>query len=244
MSLVRLLLDAGNSRLKWAVVADGRWQANGVTEYTDLAPLAAWHAPQTCAYVASVANPENEERLRVWLETARIPVRWLVAEAAFDDVHNAYAPPEQLGVDRWMALLGARQRTRAPALVVSAGTALTVDALSAQGEFVGGLIVPGMALMRGALRQGTARVDAGEGTWRDFPRCTADAVETGITAALCGAIRLQQARLADQSNGVPHCFVTGGDAPRLLPHLGFAAEHVPGLVLEGIDRVVRKETAA
>jgi type III pantothenate kinase len=242
--MTRLLLDAGNTRLKWAVGTGDRWQAQGAAHYDDLAPLAAWHAPQTQVYVASVTNDENERRLRSWFEAAGMAVRWLGAEAVFGEVRNAYTVPERLGVDRWMALIAARARSRAASLVVSAGTALTIDALSAAGEFMGGLVVPGGNMMRTALQEGTARVGHGEGQWQDFPRRTEDAVETGIVAALCGAIASQYDRLARAAGDCPHCFLTGGDAIRLLPHLGMAVEHVPALVLEGIDCVARKEASA
>ncbi len=244
MGKVRLLLDAGNTRLKWAAVVDGHWQAQGVTPYTDLTPLAAWQATQTQVYVASVTQAENEACLRTWFDSAGMPVRWLTAEGVFGEVRNAYAVPGQLGVDRWMALIGVRQRSRETSLVVSAGTAMTVDALDAKGEFMGGLVLPGIGLMRAALQTGTARVAYVAGQWQDFPRCTGDAVETGITAALCGAILGQYGRLARATHDAPRCFITGGDAMQLLPHLELAAEHVSGLVLEGIDSVARKEAGA
>ena len=142
-----------------------------------------------------------------------------------------------------MGLLAARQRTQEPTLVVSVGTAMTVDALSADGVFLGGLIVPGVSLMRQALRQGTAGVAEVTGTWQAFPRTTADGVESGIVAALCGAIRSQHARLAETAGQVPRCLMTGGDAERLLPHLALSVEHVPALVLEGVDCVAREDKA-
>ncbi|MEW6120876.1 MAG: type III pantothenate kinase [Pseudomonadota bacterium] len=240
MSMPRLLLDAGNTRLKWAVVVDGTWQTHGAADYTALpeaVPL-PMHA-----YVASVTHPENEERLRAWCGKLGIPVRWLGVEAAFGDLRNRYDHPEQLGVDRWMALIAIRQRTRGAALIVSAGTAVTIDALAADGDFLGGMIVPGCALMRTALKQGTARIEDIDGEVRDFPRKTADAVESGILAALAGAVRTQYARLGACASVRPRCFLTGGDAAYLLPHLAIAAEHVPNLVLEGIDCVAGKEAA-
>lgn len=139
-----------------------------------------------------------------------------------------------------MCLLGARARTPRATLVVSAGTAMTIDALSAAGEFLGGLILPGMALMRSALQQGTARAAAPDGSWQAFPRCTADAAYSGIIAALLGAIRAQYDRLATRSGEPPGCLITGGGAEVLLPYLAIAAEHVPMLVLEGVDRVARE----
>jgi type III pantothenate kinase len=239
----RLLLDAGNTRLKWAVVEGGLWREQGGTAYADLSALATVLEAGIDCYIASVAREQRENQISALLAPFAITPRWLTAEAHQLGVTNSYANPQQLGVDRWMGLLAARQRTQAPTLVVSVGTAMTVDALSADGVFLGGLIVPGVILMQQALRQGTAGIAKASGTWQAFPRTTADGVESGIVAALCGAIRSQHARLAETAGQVPRCLMTGGDAERLLPHLALSVEQVPALVLEGVDCVAREGKA-
>ena len=238
MSGRRLLLDAGNTSLKWAVVEDGRWHATGRSDYADWSALTAQLKGGTDCFVASVTSAAHEQQIATLLEAAGIPPTWLAAEADFGDVKNTYLDPRQLGVDRWMALIAARQHTCETALVVSVGTAMTVDALSAAGTFLGGVIVPGVRLMRQAL-QHTARVEVATGDWQAFPRTTADAVQSGIVAALCGAITQQHARLAEATGMAPRCLLTGGDAETVLSHLSVPAEHVPALVLEGIDCVAR-----
>jgi type III pantothenate kinase len=243
MSGKRWLFDAGNTRLKWAVVEDGLWREQGSTDYADLSALEPVLEPGVGCYIASVARAQHEKQISALLAPYAITPIWLTAEARFADVRNSYANPQQLGVDRWMGLIAARQRTRSATLVVSAGTAMTVDALSADGVFLGGVIVPGVTLMQQALRQGTAGVAEVSGSWQAFPRTTADAVQSGIVAALCGAIQQQYARLAEVSGTTPHCFLTGGDADTLLPHLALSADPVPALVLEGIDWVAREERA-
>ena len=240
MNRRRLLMDAGNSRLKWAVVEAGQWRAQGGSEYVDLSALQAQLTAGTDCFIASVASTVQEQQLAALLEAAGLGATWLTAEAAFSDVKNTYLNPQQLGVDRWMGLIAARRRTHEPVLVVSVGTAMTVDALSADGVFLGGVIVPGVSLMRQALQQGTARIGDAAGHWQAFPRTTADAVQSGIVAALCGAIQLQHARLAEAAGAAPHCLLTGGDAAMLLPHLTVPAELVPALVLEGMDRVTNE----
>lgn len=239
MNRLRMLIDAGNSRLKWALVEDGQWRAQGSTDYSDWAALKTHLTLAGHCFVASVADAAREQKLAALIQAAGVAATWLTAAAAFDEVKNCYRNPEQLGVDRWMGLIAARKRSRTATLVVSAGTAMTVDALSAEGVFLGGLIVPGARLMQQALLQGTARVDAVAGQWQAFPRGTADAVRSGIVAALCGAISQQYARLAEVSSGAPHCLLTGGDAEMLLPHLPVRPEHAPDLVLEGISCVAR-----
>lgn len=239
MKARRLLMDAGNSRLKWAVVEKGQWSEQGVSDYADLSDLSRCLGSDIDCAIASVAPAIHEDTIRLLLASFGIVPRWLVAEASFDGVTNGYLDPGQLGVDRWMALMAARRRTSAPTLVVSAGTAMTVDALSAEGVFLGGVIVPGISLFRQVLVQGTARVSAVPGDWQAFPRCTADAVQSGAIAALCGAIQVQYAHLSEAAGVMPLCLVTGGDAQRLLPYLRFPVEYVPTLVLEGIDCVTR-----
>lgn len=236
----RLLIDAGNSSLKWAVVEDEQWRAHGRGDYGDWSALQAQLTSGTRCFIASVTRAANERQLATLLEAASIAPAWLKTEATFADMKNAYVNPQQLGVDRWMGLIGARQRTHEPVLVASVGTAMTVDALTADGVFLGGVIVPGVALMRQALRRGTAQIADEAGEWQAFPRTTADAVQSGIVAALCGAIHVQHARLAEASHATPRCLVTGGDAGMLLPHLDMPAEQVPSLVLEGIDCVARR----
>jgi type III pantothenate kinase len=239
----RLLIDAGNTRVKWAVVDAGRWVAQGGGDYADWSGLDGVLAPGMDCFVASVAGAGQAGRLAEVLETAGIEPTWLAPSAECAGVTNSYLTPAQLGVDRWMGLFGARARTGDATLVVSAGTALTVDALTAGGVFLGGVITPGVGLMRRSLADGLARVSQTAGQWQAFPRCTADAVESGIAAALCGAIEQQYARLASVSSGPPRCLLGGGDAEMLLPHLGVPAEHAPALVLEGIERVAKESRA-
>jgi type III pantothenate kinase len=222
------------------MVEAGKWGAQGSGDYADWTALAAEMTAGIVCYIASVTDSVREQQLAARLEAAGIQSTWLLAEAGFGEVTNTYLNPQQLGVDRWLGLIAARQRTRAPVLVVSAGTAMTVDALSAEGVFLGGVIVPGASLMRQSLQQGTARVNDATGDWQAFPRSTADGVQSGIIAAMCGAIQLQHARLAEVAGTPPHCLLTGGDAGMLLPHLSVSAEVVPALVLEGIDCVARE----
>lgn len=240
MNARRLLLDAGNTRLKWAVVEDGQWQARGSAHYSDLSALTRLLERDAACYIASVARAQHEAQIAALLAPYSIMPTWLSAEARFADVINTYANPRQLGVDRWMGLIAARQRSRTATLVVSVGTAMTVDALSPEGEFLGGLIVPGIVMMQRALQQGTAQVAEASGTWKMFPRTTADAVQSGVIAALCGAIQRQYEQLAATAGVQPRCLLTGGDAECVLPCLDLPVELVPGLVLEGMERVTRE----
>lgn len=241
MSAKQLLVDAGNTRIKWAVSEAGNWVSQGHGDYVDWTGLRQILSGVTRCHVASVASAARTAELASVLAEAGVAVIWLRAEARYGDVLNGYAEPHQLGVDRWMGLIAARARARDAVLVASAGTALTVDALAADGRFLGGVIVPGLQLMRQALHSGTAGVEPAGGRVLPFPVSTADAVESGLVAALAGTIRQQHARLAEATGQVPHCILTGGDAGVLAPWLGMAVEIVPALVLEGVACVANEE---
>jgi type III pantothenate kinase len=243
MKTRRLLLDAGNTRLKWAVVENDVWLEQGHLAYADLSKLTHVVRAGDACFIASVVKQDLAEQIHELLGTVGGIPRWLKTEVQFQDVKNSYANPRQLGVDRWMGLIAARTRSQHPTLVVSVGTAMTVDALSAEGVFLGGLIVPGFELMQASLRQGTAGIAEGTGTWQAFPRCTADAVQSGLVAALCGAIQQQYARLSEMAGMQAHCLMTGGGVPIVLPHLSLTVEQVPALVLEGIELVSRESEA-
>jgi len=235
---MRLLIDAGNSRLKWAVAGPRGWDAQGDLGYAELGLLADVLPSVDRCFIASVTGDRHERALRELLGKGQIRAEWLAAERRFDDLANGYDDPAQLGVDRWMAVIAAHARKRGPLLVVSVGTAMTVDAVSTDGTFLGGLIV-----LRDAIAQGTARVAAGNGCWQPFPSNSADAVQSGIIAALAGAVLVQHRQLAASAEDVC-CFLTGGGAAMLQPHLPVALEWVPNLVLEGIDRVAQERRPA
>lgn len=237
MTLPLLLLDAGNTRLKWARVEDGRWHERGASAYDDLGELiktAERTGPGGQCWIASVAGAARQHLIEQSLSEMALSLHWLESQAEQRGVTNLYSSPKQLGTDRWMALLAARGRSQDACLVVSAGTAMTVDALAADGQFLGGIIVPGIALTGQALQQGTALVAQTDGQMRTFPRNTADAVHSGALLAMAGAIGLMHGRLSSLAAVRPRCLLTGGDADLLMPLLEFDAECVPDLVLEGV----------
>lgn len=242
-----LAADAGNSRLKWAT-HDGRaftqeaWVA--LDRLEDLAK--AWSslpAPEAIA-VANVAGGKVQDELRRQFSRWDAKPVWVTGAREQCGVKSLYEDPAQLGPDRWAALIGARQRERGTCLVVNAGTAMTVDVLSAQGEFLGGLIVAGFDLMHRALAEHTARLTADRGRFAVFPRSSADAITSGTIQALCGAVGRMARELERAGHGVPRLVVTGGAAPELLEHLGPGADHVERLVLEGLVRIAQDGVAA
>lgn len=229
-----LCLDSGNSRVKWGLRADGRWRAQGAVAHAEVGALAelaiAWPAPQRIL-LANVAGPAAADALRVAL--AAWPLAWqeVRSSAAAGGVRNHYQNPQQLGVDRWCALIAARRLAPGGALVVTAGTATTIDTLDATGSFLGGLILPGLALMRRALARETAGLPFANGHYAALPRCTDDAIVTGTLEAQAGAIERAWQRLA---NSDTCCLLSGGNAAVLAPLLRLPYRLVDNLPLEGL----------
>ncbi|OGI52202.1 MAG: hypothetical protein A3E57_02130 [Candidatus Muproteobacteria bacterium RIFCSPHIGHO2_12_FULL_60_33] len=240
---MNLLIDLGNSRLKWAQHAPGLWHTEAAMLDDEMPSLLdrLWHdmaAPQKVV-VCSVSPPRRRRALEQWVQ-ARWPITPQIVRTQAEQfgVKNRYREPEQLGVDRWVALIGARGLTPSAACVVDCGTAVTVDALSAQGEFLGGAVFPGLRLLRDSLVQGTAGISAAEGRADDcLARSTADGVAAGTLYGLAGAVE----RLIDEYRRTlgetMEIFLTGGEAPALAAHLRVPATLVPDLVLKGLARI-------
>ncbi len=243
-----LTVDCGNTRLKWALygataLAEGapplvlQQGSVAVGAISDLA--AQWNGlpqPQAIA-IGNVAGGMARAALLPLL--ARWPVEplWVRAGASACGVLSRYDDPAQLGVDRWAALIAAWARCRGACLVVSAGTATTIDSLSARGEFPGGRILAGVALMKKALATNTADLPLRQGRYAIDPCNTADAIESGCLEAQAGAIERCHARLPA---GSP-CYITGGAATVVAARLNLAApvSVVDNLVLEGLLRLAQ-----
>ncbi len=241
-----LLLDAGNSRIKWGLWHASAWQGRGavpVAEPETLGKVLAEAAPSWVG-VSCVAGDAVRTGLAKVFDQAGVEVFWLKPMAAGHGLVNRYARPETLGVDRYAALIACCRSGLAPCVVASAGTALTVDALTGDGEFLGGMILPGASLMRGALATGTAAVSETGGIKESFPRSTGVAVETGIWTAIPATVAAMHARLSGQLGQAVTTVITGGDAGRLADSLSeFALSGTVKineyLVLEGLLWVAR-----
>lgn len=229
-----LCVDVGNSRIKWACRDAGAWRQRGslaLTEVDELAAVVAAHDPAWVG-VCCVADAASRARIEAMLGGRRS--HWLHAAGRGHGIVNRYERPETLGADRYAGLIACRRNDHAPCVVVSAGTALTVDALAGDGEFLGGMIVPGVTLMRRALAGGTAGVADLPGVWREFPRCTGDAVATGVVTALAGAVEAMRLHLGRRVGGDVPVVLTGGDAKALAGHLSGQVRIESNLVLEGL----------
>jgi type III pantothenate kinase len=236
-----LVIDVGNSRLKWGLHTRRGWLAQGVVPNADIGTLALrdWqNLPRPVRAVGvNVAGESARVRVEGQLARWRLPVEWLAATSSAAGVRNSYDHPAQLGPDRWASLVSARRRVLAngpaPCVVVNAGTAVTVDALDADGTFRGGFILPGIRLMLRALADNTAALKVPPGDYHDFPTNTPDALQSGALQAVCGAIELMRLRLT-QGAVQATCYLSGGAAVAIGPHLAPPVEVVDNLVLEGV----------
>jgi len=235
-----LLVDAGNTRIKWALAADGTapgdWLTHGAVLHAELERLpAAWLGQGvTRAIVSNVAGPAMRAELEALL-TALLPnlaPEWFVSLPELAGLRNRYRNPGQLGSDRFAAALGARTLAPGQALVVATcGTATTIDAVSADGDFIGGMILPGVGLMLGALARGTAQLP--QVATGDLPATfadnTQDAILSGCLSAQAGAI---ERACAAHRAGL--CIVSGGAAGHVAPLLTVAHRLLDNIVLVGL----------
>ncbi|GLQ96766.1 type III pantothenate kinase [Dyella mobilis] len=239
---MKLLLDLGNTRLKWAMAASDGWSARGAVAWGEdvVAQLAqAWETQGRPDRVlgASVVDAAREAQLEAVVQ--RIfskPVAWVRTPAEACGVRNAYAEPQRLGVDRFLAMVAARAHGHAPCVLAGIGTALTLDALTAEGQHLGGLIAPGPLLMQQSLLGATVRVRPEHpGMLREVADNTADAVVSGCWQAVAALIERFAGHIARQDHGrVQRLLLDGGDAAALLPLLEVPAEIAADSVLRGL----------
>lgn len=246
-----LLLDCGNSAIKWALVSAPSPDLVDSGHVPLEAPdwreqlRAAWHAhPRrhgriAAAFGCSVAAPAVAAAIDALCADLFGPTPlWRGASARFTGggiaLENGYRDPERLGADRWHALIAARLGAPLqPLLVVNAGTATTVDAVSAAGRFEGGAIAPGLDLMRDSLARGTARLPRASGQWVELPDNTDDAIESGIVDAQVGLVERRLRAFAAHCGAPVRLLLAGGYARRLGRLLTRLLPDLPASVLSG-----------
>ena len=233
------LFDLGNSRLKCAPLRDDGIGNVVTIDHDGNAFAAGWERllPAHCdsASIASVATPGLSVQLLDALARRCGRISIARTQAALDGVRIAYAQPRRLGVDRFLALLAARARSREATLVVGVGTALTIDLLDPDGRHRGGRIAPSPALMRAALHARVPQLPVEGGQWREFAGDTADALASGCEGAALGLVAGSLDAATSLLGAQPRLLLHGGGADALLPHLD-VSEHAPSLVLEGLVR--------
>lgn len=245
---MNLLLDIGNTQLKWATVTAKAFEFGGTLPHqgNSLAQLLNqhWHslAKPTQIFVSNVAGETFANELTDWVKSHwQIPIEFIKTLSEWDGLKNGYENPSQLGIDRWLNLIAAWQKYRTGLCVVGCGTAITFDVVQANGQHSGGLIIPGIELMRMALTEHTAKCH-----W--IPGNTVTNTESlGINTQMGIASGTLEAAVAFINQATQHAqahtrdalqlVITGGAAPELLPRLnpGYVLE--PYLCLEGLRLV-------
>lgn len=243
---MNLLVDLGNSQIKWRVDTPGG--PTGAAFYSETwteALFREWSTlerPDRIIYVSVQAEPIERALGEVIDGVWGMPPERVPALASCCGVLSGYTDPRRLGVDRFVAMIGARVITGAPVLVVDCGTAVTIDLLDGSGHHRGGWILPGIRLMGTSLRSGA--VGLREPSVLAPPAASATAfgadTETGIfegtRAAVAGAILRAHEVAAAQVGPAPDCLITGGDSNIVVPVLGERCRHVPDLIFTGLAR--------
>ncbi len=242
-----LALDVGNTRLKWALFdrphPEAQLLAHGAEFLENIetlgeGPWAELPAPARmlgCIVAGDAVKRRVQEQMELW----EVAPQWVVSRTQECGLVNGYDHPARLGSDRWVAMIGARQRMlrqglRQPLVVVMVGTAVTVEAIDAEGRFLGGLILPGHGIMLRALESGTAGLHVPTGEVQLFPTNTSDALTSGGTYAIAGACERMVQHLRSHTGQEPMCIMTGGAGWKMAPSMSVQFELVESLIFDGL----------
>lgn len=233
-----LAIDSGNSLVKWGLFKRGQWLKQGIVSYDQVFHLAydfnKLEVPESIiiSHVArSVTKKEICEQISFWL----VKPYWVHSCSFQCGVSNSYSDPSQLGCDRWAALIAAWRIQQKACLVISVGTAVTIDALSESGVFLGGIILPGIQLMLKSLQHNTQLINVDTGKYDDFPISTGSAIQSGIIHSILGAVERMHNLLSLRINHpVEMCIISGGGASLLIPFIKIPTKVIDNLVLEGL----------
>lgn len=253
-----LAIDIGNTRLKWAMYEAPRPGAALLgqgAEFLDhierLAegPWAELPSPDSmlgCVVAGDAVRRRAEEQVTERFDCA---ARWVVSGTAEAGLVNGYDHPTRLGADRWVAMIGARHRMLTqgaprPMVVVLIGTAVTVEAVDADGKFLGGLILPGHGIMLRALESGTAGLHVPTGEVRDFPTNTSDALTSGGTYAIAGAVERMVEHVRKHCGAEPARYMTGGAGWKMAPSMVSPFELVDSLIMDGLLVIAQERALA
>ena len=242
-----LAIDAGNTRVKWGLFnTSGKMIESGATANAELQSIQLPRA--TRVIISNVAGNIIATQLKALIANTS-NIIWLSAQASACGVRNQYQTPTLLGTDRWAALIAVWQIKKSPCIVVSAGTAVTIDALTVdtsnnQGLFLGGLILPGLDLMQTSLGAATAQLptinhDNGSAkSIKFFATNTAEAIQSGALNAVLGTIARMATALQEHCVGTPTIVISGGNAQLIAEQLQqtstLPVSLIENLVLQGL----------
>ena len=246
-----LAIDVGNTRLIWALFdtprPDSPMLAQGAEFLDNIDRLASgpWAdipAP-SCMLGCVVASDAVRHRVEDQMEIWDFAPQWVVSSVQEAGLTNGYDHPARLGPDRWVAMIGAWHRMLAmggsprPIVVAMVGTAVTVEAIDASGRFLGGYILPGHGIMLRALESGTAGLHVPTGEVKAFPTNTSDALTSGGTYAIAGAMERMVQHVRQHCGAEPWCVMAGGAGWKMAPSLSTPFELMDSLVFDGLLQI-------
>ncbi len=237
---MHLLIDVGNTRLKW-----GQWQTGQLVDHQ----VFSWQAETLSSQlntvwkninpasvtISSVASDQINTTIVDWCQhQQQLKPIFACSQQSQAGLSSAYENPERLGCDRWLAMLGARSLTQEAVCVIDCGTAVTVDLVSANGQHVGGCIFPGLLTMRESLGRRAHQLGTTPGQPTAFSTNTEDAITGGTIHAIAGAIEKFIDMAQKETGHSMTCLLTGGDAAELQPFLQSDTRLIEPLVLLGL----------
>jgi type III pantothenate kinase len=238
--MMKLYVDIGNSAIKWATETELLVGTLHQADASDLPATveSAWLAMERPdrVHVVSVRHQSIDKKLLSWIEQQwQLTPLFAQTRQREHGVTNGYQQADQLGVDRWLALLASRALSSQPQIVVDCGSATTIDAMDGGGRHLGGIILPGLRAFPRCLRQNTDIPPFKAGEIGDyFATDTASGIMTGAVVAHCAAVEKLHQVLQQREQATIRCTLTGGDAGSLSGSLKLEHQVVPSLVLHGL----------
>ncbi len=237
---MKLLIDIGNTRIKWASLSNGKLHDHGdlvwdIDTFINVLEQ-QWRdsSTPTQVLISNVAGSEIAKRLNQLLEKIWAVSGYYVSiNKQGYGIINGYTNPKQLGIDRWVALIGAWHHVGAACCIIDCGTAVTVDVLDAEGQHLGGQIAPGWRLMGHVLTEKTHALDWSETASSGLANNTHDGITAGCRSALLAYVESSIVEYQDK-NSETRVILTGGEAEMLLADLSMPVSFRPHLVLEGL----------
>jgi type III pantothenate kinase len=239
---LNLLIDSGNSLIKWALEKDGMFITKGECHTSCASSLhGLWenYAKPARVFVANVAGAKAAGEISKAVSALwQLDAEFIASTRNCCGLTNSYHSPGQLGVDRWMAMVAAFQMVDGPVIVVDCGTAVTIDLVKQAGLYAGGVIMPGLMTAFRSLEIGTdaiEHINNLNGDVNSVAQSTEDGVIAGVLLCLAGGIErvIKEQKLLSEQR--PTVLVTGGDGEKLIPYLTISTQLQPALVLQGLQ---------
>ena len=252
---MNLLIDIGNTRLKWGCENNLRIEQTGFLDSARLSRSGLDDGMSSIAkpksvWVSSVGSLASHKVLVEWLlQRYQLNAQVVKVRQPVAGFSNAYADLDALGVDRWVAAIGARECAQVEGavresakpkniIIIDVGTAITIDCLTADNIFQGGVIYPGYRLMHDSLVGGTVGIKSEFfETDQIIGKTTSECVNSGIAFGVAGAVERIVVEMQESIGAATQIVVTGGGAQALLDKARLDARYEPNLVLQGLMKI-------